>query len=164
MTDLRLQGWRVAWALGPAALVQPLCTAHTHLTFSAPTPLQAGVAAALDVEDGLAETGPLFGGNFDMLKAALLEGTSVTRVCAAQGGYFLVAETDGRSDAEFCAALAAEHGVVCTPMSVFYHTPFPEDAPCTLVRFTVCKSRAHIERACSALRSRERGVGEGARQ
>ena len=37
-----LTGWRVAWAYGPAALVGPIAASHTHLTFSAPTPLQAG--------------------------------------------------------------------------------------------------------------------------
>ena len=50
------------------------------------------------------------------------------------------------------ALLAESKGVVCTPMSVFYSTP-PER--CELVRFTVCKSRAYVERACEALR---RGV------
>ena len=65
-----------------------------------------------------------FGANHEALAAALLEGTSVRSVCAAQGGYFLVAETDGRSDLEFCRALAEEKSVVCTPMSVFYsNTP-----------------------------------------
>ena len=57
-----LTGWRVAWAYGPAELVQPLSRSHTHLTFSSPTPLQHGIAAALDADDGLAEVGPLFGG------------------------------------------------------------------------------------------------------
>ena len=37
-----LTGWRVAWAYGPAALVGPIAASHTHLTFSAPTPLPAG--------------------------------------------------------------------------------------------------------------------------
>ena len=149
-----LTGWRVAWAVGAAALLAPLAQAHTHLTYSAPSPLQAGVAAALDAEDGLEATAPLFAGNFELLAAALraMESPAVGRVCEAAGGYFLVAETDGRSDVEYARALAEEKGVVCTPMSVFYSTPFPDDAPCTLVRFTVCKSRAHVEAACAALR------------
>ena len=69
----------------------------------------------------------------------------------AEGGYFLVAETDGRSDVEFCQALADAKGVVATPMSPFYATPFAEDDPCRLVRLTVCKSREHVQRACDAL-------------
>ena len=43
--------------------------------------------------------------------------------------------------------LAEEKGVVCTPMSVFYASEIFARAPCTLVRFTVCKSREHIRRA-----------------
>jgi N-succinyldiaminopimelate aminotransferase len=148
-----LTGWRVAWTYGPAALVGPVSAAHTHLTFNAPTPLQVGVAAALESEDGLDETAPLFGENFDRLADALREATSVRSICVAHGGYFLVAETDGRSDIDFVTALAEEKGVVGTPMSVFYATPFPEDAPCQLVRFTICKSREHVRRACENLRA-----------
>ena len=147
-----LTGWRVAWALGPASLVAPLGQAHTHYTFSAPTPLQAGVAAALDVDDGLDDIAPLFAENFSKLSAALKQGCPhVKSVCAAQGGYFLVAETDGLADVEFCRWLAETKGVACTPMSVFYATPWPADAPCTLVRFTVCKSKELIDLACQKL-------------
>ena len=51
------------------------------------------------------------------------------------GGYFLVAQTDGRSDVDFCRELAQECGVVCTPMSVFYrgsHRPRTPTAACAL--------------------------------
>lgn len=143
----------MAWATGPAALVQPLGQCHTHLTFSAPTPLQLGVAAALDAEDGLDQVGPLFEANHAMLADALRAGTPIRHVCPAQGGYFLVADA-GVPDVEFCEWLAAERGVACTPMSVFYATPFENERPCTLVRFTICKSREHITRACNALRGR----------
>ena len=78
---------------------------------------------------------------------------SVRDVCVAEGGYFLVAQTDGTSDVAFCEQLAESKGVVCTPMSVFYASQFAADAPCTLVRFTVCKSEAYMARACEALRS-----------
>ena len=147
-----LTGWRVAWATGPAELLAPLGRAHTHMTFSAPTPLQLGVAAALDVEDGLEEVAPLFASNWRKLATALEEGhTPVAEVCAAEGGYFLVARTDGTPDVEFCENLAESAGVVATPMSVFYTTPFTEEEPCTLVRFTICKSKEHVERACERI-------------
>jgi hypothetical protein len=75
-------------------------------------------------------------------------------------------------------SLAAECGVVCTPMSVFYADQDQSES-CTLVRgldlraavcetvsvlftpwlwmqvrFTICKSREHIQRACAALAGR----------
>lgn len=157
-----LTGWRTAWAYGPSELVQPLSRSHTHLTFNAPTPLQHGIAAALDVEDGLDEVPRLFGGNFDMLSDALrASGTGIGGICKAEGGYFLVAQTDGSSDVDFCTRLAEERGVVCTPMSVFYAPRVDEaqaadrtgEESCRLIRFTVCKSRAYVERACEALLS-----------
>ena len=108
------------------------------------------MAAALRHEDGnFGGLRELFGANFDALSAAL-ENLGLS-VCEAQGGYFLVADTGGEPDIDFVRRLARETGVVCTPMSVFYKTPFSAASPCTLVRFTICKSREHIQRACNAL-------------
>ena len=68
-------------------------------------------------------------------------------VCPADGGYFLVADAK-RPATDFARSLADETGVVCTPLSVFYATPPAEDS---YVRFTICKSAAHVDRACAAL-------------
>jgi len=147
-----LTGWRVAWALAPARLATAVASAHTNLTYSAPTPLQAGIAAALREEDGsFGGVAQLFGANFELLATALREHRDLT-VCDAQGGYFLVADA-GVPDIDFVRSLAAECGVVCTPMSVFYADQDQSES-CTLVRFTICKSREHILRACAALAGR----------
>ena len=69
------------------------------------------MAAALAAGDSFVDEIPtLFGENFKMLSRALLEGGYVKSVCEAQGGYFLVAETDGRSDVDFVQWLADECG------------------------------------------------------
>jgi len=66
-----LTGWRVAWALAPARLATAVASAHTNLTYSAPTPLQAGIAAALREEDGsFGGVAQLFGANFELLATA----------------------------------------------------------------------------------------------
>ncbi len=144
-----LTGWRVGWALAPPTLATAIAASHTHLTYSAPTPFQVGMAAALREEDGsFGGIRDLFGGNFERLATALRR--RGLNVCDAQGGYFLVAETGGVPDMQFVRSLAEETGVVCTPMSVFYNAP-TADSTCTLVRFTICKSREHIEKACAAL-------------
>ncbi len=44
-------GWRVAWAIAPAALSQPLRTVHDFLTICAPTPLQEAAVTALTLPD-----------------------------------------------------------------------------------------------------------------
>jgi aspartate/methionine/tyrosine aminotransferase len=62
---------------------------------------------------------------------------------------------------DFCERLAEDKRVICTPLSVFYLMPPAQPAgegkacithdPCMLVRFTICKSREYILRACEAL-------------
>jgi len=157
-----LTGWRVAWAYGPSRLMAPMSYAHTHLSYCAPTPLQMGIAAALREEDGtFGGVASLFKGNFELLADAVERGTGA-KVCNTQGGYFLVADvsaTGADSDMHFCELLAQRTSVVCTPLSVFYLEQPPPGAPelvdarkaCMLVRFTICKSREHVLRACEAL-------------
>mmetsp|Transcript_4843 Transcript_4843/g.14360 ORF Transcript_4843/g.14360 Transcript_4843/m.14360 type:complete len:392 (-) Transcript_4843:623-1798(-) len=141
-----LTGWRVGWALAPADIAMDVSNAHTALTYSAPTPLQHGIAEALRVEDGsFGGIGALFARNYEVLAAALV--SRGIGVAPAQGGYFLVADAH-RPDMAFVEALAEETGVVCTPLSVFYASP-PEDN--TWVRFTICKSAEYIDRAAAAL-------------
>jgi len=141
-----LTGWRVGWALAPRDLALKVSNAHTALTYSAPTPLQQGVAAALKAEDGSFDGVPFtFGRNAEMLAAALT--ARGLDVFPPEGGYFLCANCHEPAMA-FVERLADETGVVCTPLNVFYATP-PEDD--TWVRFTICKSAAHVDRACEAL-------------
>ena len=82
---------------------------------------------------------------------ARVGGAKPLHVCPAEGGYFLVADV-GMPDMDFCRRLAEETGVVCTPMSIFY-AEGTTDTTCTLVRFTICKSRSHVDRAIAALNS-----------
>ena len=141
-----LTGWRVGWALAAADVARDVSAAHTALTYAAPTPLQHGVAAALAVEDGtFGGVAELFARNYGALAAALA--ARGLDVCPADGGYFLVADAK-RPATDFARSLADETGVVCTPLSVFYATPPAEDS---YVRFTICKSAAHVDRACAAL-------------
>ena len=42
-------GWKIGWALGPAALVNAVNQAHQFITFAVASPLQAAAATALDL-------------------------------------------------------------------------------------------------------------------
>lgn len=145
-----LTGWRVGWALAPRDLALKVSNAHTALTYSAPTPLQKGIAEALKAEvDGSFDGVPfIFHRNAEMLTAALT--ARGLEVFPPEGGYFLVANCHESPAMAFVERLADETGVVCTPLSVFYSTPPPESED-TWVRFTICKSAAHVKKACEAL-------------
>eukprot|EP01062_Namystynia_karyoxenos_P073657 TRINITY_DN70474_c0_g1_i1.p1 TRINITY_DN70474_c0_g1~~TRINITY_DN70474_c0_g1_i1.p1 ORF type:complete len:444 (+),score=142.04 TRINITY_DN70474_c0_g1_i1:76-1332(+) len=158
---LSLTGWRVGWVTGPADLITGLRAAQSYMTYSAPTPLQHGCAAAINsaVAPGgdlsFGGLGSRFEGNWRLLEAALTgQGVSV---CPAEGGYFLVADVSstGLDDWEYCQWLARERRVAAVPMTIFYSPP-PQGAPQprrTLVRFAICKQRAVIEEAARRLRS-----------
>jgi aspartate/methionine/tyrosine aminotransferase len=140
------------------------------------SPLQLGVAAAFNAEDGQFEGVPeLFEANFQRLSAAL-ESAGI-EVCPAQGGYFLLADVaaTGMTDFEFVTWLAETAKVIAVPLQVFYSEPSAQN--CTLVRFSICKTREIIDQACAALEhpeaveaikqliadAAEKGAGGGAR-
>ncbi|KAJ8614112.1 hypothetical protein CTAYLR_004639 [Chrysophaeum taylorii] len=127
---LSLTGWRVGWIVASnRELADRAAAAHLDLTYAAPTPLQAGVARALD-EDDLGGVGALFKQNYEKLEAAL---PSSLKARGGPRGYFLVAEIiDGTDDLTFVERLAESTGVVAAPLRVFYADP----PPTNLVRFT----------------------------
>eukprot|EP00041_Stephanoeca_diplocostata_P010434 m.166070 g.166070 ORF g.166070 m.166070 type:complete len:298 (+) comp18146_c1_seq1:913-1806(+) len=152
-----LTGWRIGWVTGPADLVAGCRAIHGYTTFSAATPLQAGIAAALDKEsDGFYEDiSAVFSANFAKLSAALQSlGYQVCCIDGEVGGYFLVADisSSGMDGMTFAKWLAKEKGVACVPLQVFY-TPRANDPDwkCSLVRFAICKEPATIDTACAKL-------------
>eukprot|EP00931_Biecheleriopsis_adriatica_P065611 TRINITY_DN40112_c0_g1_i1.p1 TRINITY_DN40112_c0_g1~~TRINITY_DN40112_c0_g1_i1.p1 ORF type:complete len:409 (+),score=79.65 TRINITY_DN40112_c0_g1_i1:52-1278(+) len=152
---LAMTGWRVGWVTGPEDLVTAARTMHAYTTFCAPAPLQEAVAVALEAESStlhFEDQGELMHGNWVLLAAAL-EGLGM-KVCPAQGGYFLVADTSALAmdDMECCRWLAAECKVCAVPMRVFYSDEGIA-APTCYVRFAVCKDRQTIEKAVAALKA-----------
>lgn len=154
---LSLTGWRVGWCTGPAALVAGVRALHAYTTYCAPTPLQAGVAAALRRAAGGGGGPP---GGADASAAAMersaavlgaaLESVGLT-VFSPEGGYFIVVDVSatGLGAAAYCRALIAAARVAAVPMDVFYAGP---DPPGSLVRFAICKSDAVIAAAAHAIR------------
>jgi N-succinyldiaminopimelate aminotransferase len=171
-----LTGWRVGWLLGPAALLSGVRTLRSYSTFCAPTPLQAGVAAALrhaaeehaaaqarsddasgrdnDAGPGPDASSAAFERNAAVLAAAL---TDVgLQVMPAEGGYFLVVDcaATGLNAGDYCKALIAAARVAAVPMDCFYFDERPEAAPpASLVRFALCKRAETIDAAAAAIRA-----------
>lgn len=151
-----LTGWRIGWVTGPAELVKAARTMHAYTTFCAPSPLQEGVAAALEAEVPILrfdDQGKLMHRNWQELAGAL-RSTGV-EVCPASGGYFLVADVSstGMSDIDYCRWLASERRIAAVPMSLFYSPPGDSAlaAPSRYVRFAVCKEPGTIDKAVAAL-------------
>ena len=144
-----LTGWRVGWVLAAAPVMRAVRMMHAYSVYCAPAPLQAGIAAAFDAEQGDFEGWPAqIARNFSDLGAAIEAfGLPVTE---ANGGYFLLADvaSTGMNDYDFCKWCIRRVGVACIPLHVFYDRDEFKD--CTLVRFCIAKTGDTIARACAA--------------
>ncbi|EDQ89794.1 uncharacterized protein MONBRDRAFT_24909 [Monosiga brevicollis MX1] len=153
---LALTGWRVAWVLGPAAMVKAIGGMHAYTTYAAPTPLQLAVAAAIesacDDQTDLKTEAALYDANYQALRAALERALKV-QVHPRDGGYFLVAQIPDAARGvgfDYAVWLADHVGLACVPMGVFYG-PTPPASAERLFRFTICKSAAYIQSAVAKL-------------
>ena len=157
---LNLTGWRVGWAVGPPKMIDAIKSAHSLMSYAAPTPLQLGVAAALDEISADArsprgrvvpdENAAVMADNARTLAHAL-EDAGLT-VYHPEGGYFLSCDVSstGASDVDFCVELASHAKVAAVPLSVFF---LPSaDVPRSLVRFAVCKKPDTVRESADRIR------------
>ena len=161
---MNLSGWRVGWIYGPKVIVDACNIFHSYASFSTPTPLQAGVADALnDICDrakpgeGVTpdENAQILASNAQILASALT--ASDLKVYPPEGGFFLVASVkniksvDGDA-IQYCKNLARRGAKVsAVPMTPFYDPSSPEN-PTDLVRFAICKKRETIAEAARRIR------------
>ena len=161
---MNLSGWRVGWIYGPKVIVDACNIFHSYASFSTPTPLQAGVADALnDICDrakpgeGVTpdENAQNLASNAQILASALT--ASGLKVYPPEGGFFLVASVkniksvDGDA-IQYCKNLARRGAKVsAVPMTPFYDPSSPEN-PTDLVRFAICKKRETIAEAARRIR------------
>ena len=139
-------GWRLGYAIAPAAQTAAIRKVHDFLTVGAPAPLQAagavGLAFDADYYNHLALD---YRARRDVLVAALDEAGFSFAI--PEGAYYILAdfsELSDRPDAEFATWMTREIGVASVPGSSFYHE---RELGRTLVRFAFCKKRETLERA-----------------
>jgi N-succinyldiaminopimelate aminotransferase len=143
-------GWRIGWAIGPAALQDALCRLRQFTVFASATPLQVAVAAGLDSPDAYFQRlAADYQARRDFLTGALAAcGLQPTRPA---GSFFILADVsplgaaDGRS---FCRDLARNPGVVPVWTDTFYFNRHHGER---LVRFTFCLRRETLEAAAERL-------------
>jgi aminotransferase len=139
-------GWRLGYAIAPAAQSVAIRKVHDFLTVGAPAPLQAagavGMAFDADYYNHLALE---YRARRDLIVAALEEAGFTFSV--PQGAYYVLADFSALSDLaddDFARWLTREVGVATVPGSSFYHD---KALGRTFVRFAFCKKAETLERA-----------------
>jgi N-succinyldiaminopimelate aminotransferase len=140
-------GWKIGWAVAPAALLAAVRTVKQFLTFVNGAPFQPAVARALDRQPPsyLAVCARL-AQRRDQLCGGLAElGFDVIR---PQATYFATVDVHGDA-VELCRQLPRAAGVVAIPSGVFYDS----DAGASYVRFAFCKRPEVIDEALQRLQA-----------
>ncbi len=142
-------GWKVGYAVAPAALTAEFRKVHQFVTFSTHTPVQFALADFLSDRGRLAALGPFFQRKRDLF-LRLMAGSRFVPL-RSHGSYFQLMDysaitTEG--DADFALRLTGEHGVASIPTS-----PFLAGSPAPLVlRFCFAKRDETLEAAADRLR------------
>jgi len=142
-------GWKVGYAVAPAALTAEFRKVHQFVTFSTHTPVQFALADFLSDPARLADLGPFFQRKRDLF-LRLMEGSRFTPLCS-HGSYFQLMDYSaitGEPDADFAVRLTREHGVASIPTSPFLsRSPAPP-----VLRFCFAKKDETLEQAAARLR------------
>ncbi|MGO2659641.1 aminotransferase class I/II-fold pyridoxal phosphate-dependent enzyme [Mycetocola reblochoni] len=145
-------GWKIGWAIAPAALLDAVLTVKQFLTYVNGSPFQPAIAVGLGLPDRVfADAAARLQSRRDLLVTGLREaGFAVTPPAA---GYFAIADAAplGYRDAEaLCDELPRLAGVVGIPVTAFVgrenRAPYR-----SLIRFAFCKRPEVIEAAVDGL-------------
>ncbi len=143
-------GWKIGWAMGPAALIDEVTAVKQFLTYTSGAPFQPAVALALDEGDAwVAESVRDLQGRRDQL-AAGLRSIGLDPV-VPQGTYFMTTDVRplGYDDGvAFCRELPHRAGVVAIPHQVFYDRA---EAGRPYVRWAFCKRAEVLDEAVQRL-------------
>ena len=152
-------GWKVGWAIAPAALTAAVRAVHQFVTFTNSAPFQealADVLPAAATNGYYAQLRADYARRRDLL-ARVLRGAGLEPLPIG-GAYFLLTHLGPlgfTSDADFCRTLVTEIGVAAIPTSVFYQQP--ASAP-PIARFCFAKKDETILAAAPRLEAlRRRG-------
>ena len=147
-----MTGWKIGYVTGSPELQRALRTIHQFNVFATATPLQHGMAVALETaarSGYYEELRGAYQARRDRLMAIL--GDSGLPPLPVQGSYFLMSEIAPLGfddDVDFCRHLVTSVGVAAIPPSAFYLDP--ASGP-PLARFCFAKEDATMERAAERL-------------
>jgi methionine aminotransferase len=142
-------GWKIGFAVAPAALMEEFRKVHQFVTFASITPVQLALAEFLADRRGLVELAPFYQAKRDLF-LRLMEGSRF-KPLRSRGSYFQLMDysaiTD-EEDADFAIRMTKEYGVASIPTSPFLSV---SKAP-NVVRFCFAKKDETLERAAERLR------------
>ncbi|HEX2060704.1 MAG TPA: pyridoxal phosphate-dependent aminotransferase [Thermoanaerobaculia bacterium] len=142
-------GWRIGYVAAPRHVAQSIGLVNDLFYVCAPTPLQWGIARALEIgEEYYRNLATDYEKKRDMLAEALREGGFTPFV--PQGAYYMLAEipSDFSSASEAAMSLIETARVASVPGPSFYAS----GAGDRLLRFCFAKDFAALEEACRRLR------------
>ena len=139
-------GWRIGWAIAPAALTGGIRKIHDFLTVAAPTPFMDAGVVALSMP---AESYRALAADYQARRDLMLDilGRHGFATYQPGGAYYVmvdVAKFGFSSDTEFALHLVKDIGVATVPGSSFYSDP--ASAPQT-VRFCFSKRTETLQEA-----------------
>jgi aspartate/methionine/tyrosine aminotransferase len=149
-------GWRVGWAIAPAALTSAIRKVHDFLTVGAAAPLQEAGARALALPDAYYTDMAAGYARRRERVLAMLDRAGFTTYPPG-GAYYVMTDTTRLGwddDVAFARHLVEEIGVAVVPGSSFYLAPADGRRQ---VRFAFCKKDATLdeaERRLARLRAR----------
>jgi len=141
-------GWKVGYAVAPAALTAEFRKVHQFVTFSTNTPTQYALAEFLTGRRGYPELSAFYQRKRDLFLELIAP--SRFRPLRSRGTYFQLLDysaiTD-EADMAFALRLTKEHGVASIPTSAFL---YGQEAPKAL-RFCFAKKDETLARAAERL-------------
>jgi aminotransferase len=143
-------GWRIGYVAAPKRVAQSIGLVNDLFYVCAPTPLQWGIARALEIgEEYYRNLAVDYEKKRDMLADALREGGFTPFV--PQGAYYMLAEipSEFSSAGDAAMSLIENARVASVPGPSFYAS----GAGDRLLRFCFAKDFASLEEACRRLRS-----------
>jgi aminotransferase len=145
-----ITGWRIGYLAADKRITQPIGVLNDLFYICAPTPLQWGVARALEVgDDYYSKMNADYAKKRDMLAAALRDAGFTPFV--PQGAYYMLAEipSEFANDREAATALLEQTKVASVPGSAFYMS----DRGSRMLRFCYAKDFDSLEEACGRIRA-----------
>src|SRR5438445_38666 len=145
-----ITGWRVGYVIADERVAGPIGLMNDLFAICAPTPLQWGVARALEIgDDYYLKMAADYEKKRDMLADALSEAGFTPSI--PQGAYYMLAQIpdEFRDDKEAAQALLETTRVASVPGSAF----FVSEAGKRMLRFCFAKDFESLEEACKRLRA-----------